>query len=214
MQSRRLARPVRDLMSAGHVCLFGRTQSGKTHLARNILRGWKGPALCINTQAEEMPGVIVPDSAELGLIMRRLRQGAHLNLVPPADDAQARLVLDALIPRLIGASEWRPELLLIVDEAHVYAPQGRMSVLHLIARRGLRWGVRGVWISQRPADVDKGLVTQATRHVVFETSWEGPYFQRYGIDQDKVRELLNQGGQYSYAVYDGGALAGPFKEAA
>jgi len=201
-----------DLVTDAHACIFGATGSGKTTYANQILRAWKGPALAINTQGEPLFGAKVSLSMRDDELVSLLRKGHKLNLEPPPDDNQARLILDALIPRLIGRAVWKPRLLLLVDEAHVYAPNGKGSPLQLIARRGRKWGVCGLWISQRPADLSKTLVTQAGQVAIFETMWETTYFRSYGLDVDEIKRRIEAGGPYSYVVWHGSRLEGPYKE--
>ena len=205
-------KPYPALLSDHHAAIFGASGSGKTTLANILLRAWKGPALAIDTQQEDLFGASVPLGATVEEILQALRAGHKLCLVPPANDAQARLVLDAIVPRLIGAKTWKPRLLLMVDEAHVYAGNNVGSVLQLIARRGRRWGVSGLWISQRPADVSKTLVTQASKIAIFQTMWETSYFRAYGLDVDNIKARLEAGGPYSYVVWHGSRLDGPYKE--
>ena len=198
-----------------HVFCCGRTRSGKTTWARAYAARWPGPVLFVNTQEERMPRGWTSAGPEhsIRVLVRALRAGDRVDYVPSAEDVTARAELGCLVDLLFRRAPWSPPVLLAVDETHVYAPQSPTpSPLHRIARRGLRWGIVGLWISQRPANVSKDLVTQCARHIIFQTSWEGGYFSDHGIPAEEVSRLLSAGGDYSYVVWDGAQLTGPFRE--
>lgn len=202
-------------LTRGHSLVAGRTGSGKTYLSRLLISQWSGPVFSFDTQEEGLPGVEVSRSNSLREVVEALKAGDHLVYVPPVGDDAARAVAAALCRAVIGRDWTRlgDGLLLVFDEAAVYFPQDKppREEILAIARRGRKWGIKILAITQRPADVSKGLVTQCVQHIVFQTSWEGPYFRNYGVPSDQVAAKLQEGGDYSFVVWDGASLTGPFK---
>jgi len=195
-----------------HTVICGMTRSGKTHLAKRLVREWKGPAFCWDAQMEDFPGIGVAGHSTVEDILAALHAGEHLNYYPPAQTERANLVLEVIVSRVIGRTRWRPPLLLVIDEAQDYAPNGKPNCLEFVARRGLRFGVHGLFISQRPADMHKTLLTQSYTFVLFQTQWEGAYFSSKHFPLEQIDATLSAAGPYSYVVRHGGRLQGPFKE--
>ncbi len=207
--------PNRPDLDAQHQFVAGRTRSGKTTYAVARAWRWPGPVLFVNTQDEDLGEGwwrADPSSSAVALI-QSLKRGQRIDYLPSADDAAAAAEIGALVERVFVRAPWRPPLLFVVDETHVYAPNsGRPSSLLRIARRGLRWGVVGLWISQRPADVSKGLVSQCASHVLFPVSFESDYLSRHGLPGDEIRRRLAEAPPYSYLLWDQLELTGPFRE--
>lgn len=199
--------------SHGHTFVCGITRSGKTEFAKKLMAAWEGAAVFINTQGEKSPFLKGNRYSSLRSLLSALRRGAKVDYTPSPDDALALAEIQCLIPYFMDLGCRGGGLLVVIDEAHVYGAQGmRDSPLFRISRRGLKYGVTGVFVSQRPADVDKRIVTQCVRHVIFSTSFEGPYFRRYGIPGEELQKKLSAAGPYHYVVYEGGLLSGPFYE--
>ena len=202
-------------LDACHVFVCGRTRSGKTRAELARALSHPGPVLFINTQDETMGAgwVLAGPHDRVSSLLRALRAGRRVAFLPAAYPPTAVRELQALVAVLFGAAPWPRPVLLIVDEAHVFAPQGSPpGALHRVALRGLRWGLQLVLISPRPAIVDKGLVTQCALHRIFATSWEGSYFASHGVPAEKVKAILDAAGRWSYVVFDGASVAGPFRE--
>lgn len=203
-------------MWAGHEFVCGRTGSGKSVYAVKRGLAHAGPCLYIDPQEQDDLPARWPRTGSQNMISQILslaRRGGVV-YVPDRRLKEAQREIRGLIGCLFAGRPWSPPLLLIVDEAQVFAPEGGAdSPLTWIALRGRRWGVQGLFVSQRPAEVDKSVVTQCARHVVFQTAFEGPYFQRYGLPADDIRSRLSPPTpDHSYVVWDGVALTGPFKE--
>lgn len=201
----------------GHELVVGRTRSGKTTYARARALKHDGPVLFINTQEEDLTGYIRCDKkAALTVLRSALDAGFKLNYIPSADDSQALLelrVLESLIFDVGRRLKSEKYLLLVVDETQVYAGNNMPdSPLYRVARRGIAHGVRGTYITQRPADINNLLITQCSRHVIFKTSWESQYFRRYGLPGEEIEKKLNEAPDYSYLILEDGEIKGPYKD--
>jgi DNA helicase HerA-like ATPase len=198
---------------SGHTAIFGITRSGKTVFALKLMASWPGPAIFINTQHEETNFITATRRSDVTALARNLLAGNKIDYIPSENDNFAIVELELLMGIFRRVGESGKKLLLLVDEAHVYAPQSKgFSPLYRVARRGLRFNIHGVFISQRPADVSKVVVTQCSRHVIFSTNFEGPYFKNYGIPYEEVQKKLTTAGNYHYVVWEGGQVSPVFKE--
>jgi hypothetical protein len=74
--------------------------------------------------------------------------------------------------------------------------------LRRVATGGIRFGIHGVFISQRPALIDNTLMTQSVGMIIFHCNMESQYFKRYGIPYEDMEKQLDSLGQYSYCEYD------------
>lgn len=90
--------------------------------------------------------------------------------------------------------------IVVTDEAHEFAPSGSTKTAsHLLAKRGLKRGVKSVFITQDPSTFSNSINRQADYLV-----WVGPmsqqdrmYFEeRLKIDPTAIPEL----GEFEYAV--------------
>jgi DNA helicase HerA-like ATPase len=204
--------PAPGLLDDGHLVILGLTGSGKSYLMHRLIEQWEGATFTVDPQDEGLPGDLVTRRNTLGDIVRELKAGGRLVYAPRTSIPAARKVMDALVPVFLNWEKWEPPLLVTIDEAQIFAPEGRYSMLEDVALRGRKWQVRLALVTQRPAELSKGVITQCAKQVIFETAWEAPYFTQRGIPMDQAQALLQQGGQYSYVVHQNGRLAGPYRE--
>jgi hypothetical protein len=102
------------------------------------------------------------------------------------------------------------DIFVVVDEIHLYEKAALKSCIEL-ATTGIRWGLKPIWISQRPAKIDNTLMTQSTRFVFFDISnMEAPYLKNYQIPPS-IFPALERGGKYAYVVYDGHVVSEPHR---
>ena len=198
-----------NLRLDGHECVLGRTQSGKTYYAVNArARVWRGAVLFFNPQGFPAPVDFISAAGkdDLSGIAATLRRSLRLSYVPSDNDEVAEKELSVLVDMAFSATLPKHGLLFIADEAQDFP-----NPLRRIARRGLSRGVTGVFISQRPAELHNTLLTQAVRHVIFESSWESQYFKRYGLDAEKIEKLLRQSPKFSYVTVENGCINGPYR---
>lgn len=137
--------------------------------------GWI--AKCLN-HIEQGNGVIV-DISDLATDDQRW---AYTRLLQGLWDAQRK-------KRSAGEHE---AMVLIVEEAHLFAPQKRageatqsLEITVTIARRGRKHGINTVFVSQRPGDLEKDVLGQSNVRIIMRLDLEH--------DFDAVKTLLPKG---------------------
>lgn len=201
-----------SLHEAGHICIFGATGSGKSYLAKKAVAAHKGGALIIDPQEErDWPAIYLSGRESAGDVYRALKKGQHVAYVPDKEPENAIRLLSRFCQDFISG-KWS-DTWLVVDEAQTYAPKNAPSPLNWIAARGRSHGIKGIWISQRPAAISHVLLTQARFHYLFYLgAFEDQYLRGYGLDGEEIRAKLGTAGEHRYFVWDNARLEGPFKE--
>jgi DNA helicase HerA-like ATPase len=195
-----------------HVFISGQTRSGKTFFAGKALEQIPDPVLFVNLQEEDLPDRFIEGKAEdlnTGQLLDLLKHGAKIDLRLPFNGAQANNIIGHLISKLMAAkfSESRP-VYVALDEAHLLKDRGLDKAIEA-ATRGLKRGVRCVFITQRPALCSKTLYTQSSEQYIFYlASSEKEYLRNKGLDYDTCLSHWEKNGQYSYIYYDGFVLEG------
>lgn len=195
-----------------HVFISGQTRSGKTFFAGKALEQIPDPVLFVNLQEEDLPARFIEGKAEdlnTGQLLDLLKHGAKIDLRLPFNAAQANNIIGHLISKLMAAkfSESRP-VYVALDEAHLLKDRGLDKAIEA-ATRGLKRGVRCVFITQRPALCSKTLYTQSSEQYIFYlASSEKEYLRNKGLDYDTCLSHWEKNGQYSYIYYDGFVLEG------
>lgn len=194
-----------------HITVVGMTQSGKTTAVTKSIEQVKEGVLFFNTQEIEFSSkyVEVTGADDMDMIVKALRKGEKLNFIPNPETRWKQLVI--IIKRLFLAS--RASLLniyIVVDEVHLSSKEGLAACIEL-ATTGIRWGLRAIYISQRPALVDNTLMNQSMKFVFLKTTLEKKYLESYGLPYEEIKDKLISGGQYAYVVYDFETVQGAFK---
>lgn len=195
-----------------HIFISGQTRSGKTYFAGKALSQLKDPVLFINLQDENLPHKFITCKSEdidTDQLIELLKHNAKVDLRLPFNLAQSNNIIGHLISKLMAAgfSEGRP-LYLALDEAHLLKDRGLNKAIEA-ATRGLKRGVRCVFITQRPALCSKTLYTQSSEQYIFYlASSEKEYLRNKGLDYDTCLIHWEKKGQYSYIFYDGFILEG------
>lgn len=192
----------------GHCTVIGKTGSGKTYATRKSLQKAKGGVLFFNTMLTEMPGFIEAMKfntwAQINSILQR---GGKVSYMPALDRDMRNMELSYIIKKLYNNKE---NVMLAVDEVHLYDKAATNSMIE-VATTGRHFGIKGIWISQRPANVDNTLMTQSEQFVIFKLNMEQGYFDRYKMPGEEIMQKVSAGGQYAYVVYDWDSLKGPYK---
>jgi DNA helicase HerA-like ATPase len=195
-----------------HSCVIGVTGSGKTYGVVNSLKGAKEPVLFFNTKHDEqVPKSFLIMSQDNSYIQlkRALVRGRKINYLPSRDERQRERELVNIIRFLFDGSGM--PVYLVVDEVHLYNRRSAYYKLMEVATTGRSYGIKAIWMSQRPANIDNNLMTQAEKFIIFQCSLEHQYLKRYGFPVERMEELFRQGGKYSYLEFDLLHLIGPFK---
>lgn len=197
--------------SQGHSTVIGITRSGKTYATKKSLENVKEGVLFFNTQLEEMPKIFIKCDADtnISVMINALKQGKKINYIPNWINEEFREKEVVHLVRKLYQSNIK-KIYFVVDEVHLYNNLALKELIK-VATTGLRFGIYGIWISQRPANIDNTLMTQSNQFIIFDTNMESGYFKRYGIPADEIKERIGKGGKYSYCTYNFKEVRGPFK---
>jgi DNA helicase HerA-like ATPase len=197
--------------SKKHTTVVGMTQSGKTTAVHRSAERMSQGVLFFNTQQIEVSNkwVDADGSDDEKVLIKALRKGEKINFLPSRDNRWKQL--KAIIRLLYDASERSlMDIYIVVDEIHLADKEALKSCIEL-ATTGIRWGLHGIFISQRPALVDNTIMNQSMQFIFLKTTLEKRYMEGYGLPYEHIKSGLESGGQYSYMVYDFHSLEGPFK---
>jgi len=89
---------------------------------------------------------------------------------------------------------WIPPYLAVIDEAHLFAPQGESSSCKQIIREGVRigrhHGIAMALLTQSPIDIDKSIIRQCNTRLVFALEPDQLDAIR-GVKADATEEMLD-----------------------
>ncbi|RLG44409.1 MAG: hypothetical protein DRN78_00215, partial [Thermoproteota archaeon] len=173
------------------VAVLGQSGSGKSYLAAVIVEEAlrQGiPIVVIDVEGEwytlkqKFPVLVVGRDVPLDLESAELYSEYPLKGVSividlasaDASDLEARDFFMKFTEKLFQLeTEHRRTLLLVVEEAEVFAPQmatkgerSSLVVANKIAKRGRKRGIHSVWITQRPASLSKDILSQCNVYLV------------------------------------------------
>jgi DNA helicase HerA-like ATPase len=194
-----------------HTTVVGMTQSGKTTAVHRSAERMNQGVLFFNTQQIEVSNkwVDADGADDEKVLIKALRKGEKINFLPSRDNRWKQL--KTIIRLLYDASERSlMDIYIVVDEIHLADKESLKSCIEL-ATTGIRWGLHGIFISQRPALVDNTIMNQSMQFIFLKTTLEKRYMEGYGLPYEEIRAGLEAGGQYAYMVYDFHSLKGAFK---
>lgn len=195
-----------------HVFVSGQTRSGKTYWTARALEQLSRPVVFFNLQEEALPRKFITiDYKDITgpQLVESLRKRMKVDLYLPESVAAANNVMAYVTDLLMkaGFSEQSP-VYLAFDECHLLKDRG-LELAIQAATRGLKRGVRCIFITQRPALCNKTLYTQSAEQVLFYlASSEKEYLRNKGLDYDECQAEWEKLGKYSYLYYDGFKLEG------
>lgn len=195
-----------------HIFISGQTRSGKTFFAGRALSQLAGPVLFFNLQEERLPNnFIVARSNKISFkqLLGALRDGKKIDLRFPIDEETTQRIQGFIIKNLMfaGFNERRP-IYIVFDECHLLRGPA-LDYAVQAATRGLKRGMRCVFITQRPALCSKTLYTQASEQYIFYIApSEAAYLRAKGLDYAELQKEWKKLGKYSFVYYDGFKLEG------
>lgn len=192
-----------------HLSIIGKTNTGKTTFAKKLHENAKIHSIFFNTQDEDIVGYRCKKWD-----YHLLKEYNKINFIPHWNNDQATEQLEKITQDLmqitlkIGDRSRKTRFLLFVDESHEIAPNNRTGTpLHFVFKRGMRYGITGISITQRPAELDKGIVSQASYHVIFDVNdFESQYFKLKNIPIEQVKDQLVD--SHNFVIYDNRSFTG------
>lgn len=196
---------VFDIPLEKHLTMIGETGEGKTPVADNISQN-------ATTNGPDSLGVLIFDleglsefssdleadkSTEEEEIKKTLKNGGTVVVEVPEDPEEAKELVLAIWSLL---KKWKLHVLVIADEIQEYGTEsGNPFVVY--ARRGRKYGVHLISISQRVAKVPTTIATQSNVILHFEVSeMEEKYYNERNIPYSPFSELLEYE-RHSFKIY-------------
>ncbi len=204
-----------------HVSVVGKTQSGKTVFVAKYFEENDGVNIFFNLNeiyaVEQAADHIVSTVNEVYEIINNLEQndvricfnpeeaGEDITIEQVASIINMAFGIGAVAKRQAkgNAPNW---CTIIIDEVQTYGEKAGHPAIHRLFKRGWSYGIRGVAISQRPADVSHTILTQSMYHVIFFVGdYDHPYFRKYGIPIEEHMEHI-EFRSYRFVIWDGDTI--------
>ncbi len=164
---------------------------------RYITRPSESEKIYKETRSEEPQRSVKTYLEVFGRILRPGLNVVALGGLPSEAQASTAATILRSVWRLVGAGVLAGEpmpVLVVVEEAHVYAPHGRWSpardILEKIAKEGRKFGVGLGVVSQRPRELSQTLLAQCGTLIALRTA--NPEDQRHILSsmEDVMREMV------------------------
>ena len=202
------------------MAVAGSSGSGKSYLTSILIEELSGigvPLVVVDPDGEyeslrQVPGILLaaPKGGDIALnwpnrgwITHCLKavdqgQGVIVDISSLTTVSDQRLAYTGLLHGLWDNQRARRSagdhraMVLVVEEAHLFAPQKRaneaaqaLEITVTIARRGRKHGINTVFVSQRPGDLEKDVLGQSNVRVIMRLDMEH--------DFEAVKTLLPKG---------------------
>jgi hypothetical protein len=194
-----------------HTSVIGTTGSGKSYALNRIIYRESCGTLYFNTnllKKEIRPGWIVADkNVYPSQIIKALKVGKKINYMPDPDTFQEELIY--LVDKLFKAGFTEDHFFIFaIDESHLFKKMADEKQVK-IATSGRTFGFKGVFISQRPAEMNYTLLSQSSEFFIFDINdFDYSYLKDKKFPVDQIREELKKHGEYGYCFYNGHELQG------
>jgi hypothetical protein len=186
-----------------HTTVLGITRHGKTFAAIHSLARMKDEAVFFyNTQHEKVPSgftTVDPRQHEWEQVEHLLQKNRKINWIAATKIENMHKEIIFIVDKLYN--EEVRNVRLVIDEVHLFK-KAALQEIQRVATTGLRWGIRGVFISQRPAKVDNTLYTQSTNHVIFALgNSDYKYLKEQGFPSEEIQAAVN-GEPYLFVTFN------------
>jgi ABC-type amino acid transport substrate-binding protein len=224
-----LSHPIPEAALANHIAILGKTGSGKSWTARSAVEGIldRGGRACIIDPTSAWWGLKSSATGKSGGYPVVIFGGEHADLPLAGNhgEALAEIIGTSSTPAILDVSLMRVgertrffadfadalvrknkgPLNLVIDEAHLFAPQGKVNdpqsgaMLHAannLVSLGRSKGLRIMLITQRPAKLHKDSLTQvetlvAMRLIAPQDRKAVEEWIKDNADQEKGREIIS-----------------------
>lgn len=194
-----------------HRTVLGVTQHGKTYASLlSMVRVKDRAGIFFNVQDVPVPKGFVDVNVKdhtWEQIERLMEKKRKINWIPSTDIDQMQKEISFIVTKLYNGT--KRNVILAVDEVHLLDKKALKDVIR-VATTGIRWGIYGVFISQRPAKVDNTLYSQSTLHVVFAlNNVDYKYLEGQTFPSQEMKDLV-KGEKYIFAVFNQKEVSGPY----
>jgi hypothetical protein len=203
-----------DFDKAHQHVVLGTTGTGKTYgAAHSLAKSNKGVLFFNTVHADSVPSSFIKadSSTDLDLINRALRKGKKINFIPSFNPDLRDKQMAAVINYFLDGSK-RDYMIFAVDEVHLYKKDAKTALIGF-ATVARNMGMKGVFISQRPANVENQILEMCGQWALYLTPMSPKWFNDYSMPGDKIVSELEKSPEYSYLIYSikDRSLKGPFK---
>lgn len=164
---------------------IGKTESGKTYLAKKLMLESSKGALFINyvDPEKDMRFEQVNEKTPFELIINLLKNGrkVQFNINPNAN-------FDNSVKGLYRVFRNIKNIIFCVDEIHLLDNKTKKELAKLW-KTGRHNNIDAYGITQRPQDLDRGMTSQSKYLHIFKMSMENSYFKNYNIDLDLIPKV-------------------------
>lgn len=178
--------------------ILGTTGYGKSFFAKNQLKKESCGVLYYNTicDNDDMKGWVKADAKIVfDDLMKALDKGEKINYQAYKNIEIREMELQLILRKMLQRQS-KP-FIIAVDEVHLFEDKDTKRVMKNVSQLGRHNGITPVWISQRPQQMERALITQTPKKIIFYTEMEDSYFKSYGIDVEKMKKEI-AGRKYYY----------------
>lgn len=197
-------------LNEGHTVVLGMTRHGKTFATMQTFKNVKEGVFFFNVQQEDTPKEYMKADKNVSFsqIDRVLKNGGKVNYIPSTDLEEMQKEIEVIIKGLYDGT--KRNIYFIVDECHLIKKKS-LEQLQRIATTGLRFGIKGVFCSQRGALIDNTLISQSTCFIWFYNNQQDQsYWRNYGVPIDELMGKIG-GEKYLFCTYDGKEIKGAYQ---
>jgi Cdc6-like AAA superfamily ATPase len=178
--------------------ILGTTGYGKSYFAKNTLKKEDCGVIYYNTLCDnaDMRGWTKADgSINFTDLVKALDKGEKINFQAYKNIDVREMELQYIMRKFLERSN--KFFILAVDEVHLFEDKDSKKLMKNVSQIGRHSDIIPVWISQRPQQMDRALITQTPTKIIFYTEMEDSYFKSYGIDVEKMKKEI-AGRKYYY----------------
>lgn len=186
-----------------HETVLGLTRHGKTYGAIKSLARLKEEAVFFYNTQHEVVGkewtTVDPSIHEWEQVEYLLSKNKKVNWLPSTKIEDMHNEIIFIVDKLYNGQ--KRNMKMVFDEVHLFRKKA-LEQIQRVATTGLRWGIRGVFISQRPAKVDNTLYTQSTNHIVYALGLaDYEYLKNQGFPMDDLKDKV-KGEKYVFVTFN------------